>query len=126
MGEVRVDSEQADHYFLEVAHYFPKPGAKSRRTLLSDSQVSQFLPACKEHLSRQNGGEGMQKPPTLWDAYNAVIDWVDHEARFLQGWERLSELWFSVIKDSALYVALKTMGAGRNSSRGSARGPAPR
>lgn len=35
----------------------------------------------------------------MWDAYNAVVEWVDREANALQGWERLRELWLSGIKD---------------------------
>lgn len=107
MSETPFSSEQVDRYFLDMAHYFPKPGETFRRTHLSDVQIGQFYLHCKEQLSRQTDLAGREA--TLWDAYNAVIEWVDREGSALHGWERLSELWFSGIKDSALYVALKRM-----------------
>lgn len=115
MSETQISSEEADRYLLDVAHYVFNPAAKFGRTLLSDSQISQFFRASKEQLSRQNDCAELETT-TVWDAYTTVIEWVDHEASALQGWERLSELWFSNIKDSALYLALKRIDlAGRNS-----------
>jgi hypothetical protein len=106
MNRLPVSSDQVDSYLLDIARRLPKPGERFRRIRLSDDQTSQLYSVCKEQLHRRSDRAGDQTPTSLWDAYNAVVEWVDREANALQGWERLRELWLSGIKDDALYEAL--------------------
>lgn len=85
MNRLPISSDQIDSYLLDIARRLPKPGERFRRTRLSDDQTSQLYSAFKEQLFRRDDRAGDQTQTTMWDAYNAVVEWVDREANALTG-----------------------------------------
>jgi Domain of unknown function (DUF932) len=105
MLKIRLSSTGAADFFDSVIRTYVGERQRLDGTTPKSEDLQDALEICQSKFR----GETAKNPPsvqgTLWTAYSAVAEYVDHNRHYPDGWSCLREVWFSSLKACALRVA---------------------
>jgi RHS repeat-associated protein len=112
MFNVKVDTRQADNYFMSVFNTFVTEQRKLKRSVPDEREIQEGRLGCRQIFDNGMQDDRRLQRGTLWAAYNAFIEHCDQH-RVNQGApEFIQEIWFSPLKACALRIAAKEALAG--------------